>query len=117
MKIIFLIFLSFPFLIYADDISEYEYEYYAKSSSYVAYIKSDDHCIYGGDIEENDIKKYCDMGSSGINLTRDHPSVYAVELHLSVRAVLSFIVAAPWNEQKCKADLYENSITCEPTGR
>ncbi len=60
--------------------------------------------------------RYCNMGNSGVNLETSSPSAYATEFVFN-GVNLRFIMAAPWNEQKCKIDLDDNSIFCEPTGK
>jgi hypothetical protein len=113
-KIIFSLILLLSFSVYADDVSLYKF--YANDGSYMAYIKKNDPCIYAGYIKENDIRKYCEMGSSNINLQKNSPSVYVSRFSL-FGPYLDIIVAAPWNEQECEIYLPKNRLTCESTGK
>ena len=114
MKYFFCFFCFFAFTASADDIDEYRY--YSNDGSYMAYIKKNDNCVYGGSIKKGIMKQYCEMDKSGLNLKKDYPTIYATNLLLAFGR-LSFIVAAPWGEQKCKINLHKNNISCEPTGK
>jgi hypothetical protein len=115
-KIVLMIVFSLSINVRADDISHYRYYETNRSESYLVYLKKNDPCIHAGYIKENDMYRYCEMGDSGINLEESAPSAYATEFTFNGVSV-NFIMAAPWNEQKCRIDLDENSIFCEPTGR
>jgi hypothetical protein len=116
MRILWMLAFLFSVCVKADDISEYRYYQTSMSGSYLAYLKKDDACVYAGDLEGNDIRKYCKMGNSGLNLKTDSPTIYAAVFTLELSS-LSFTVAAPWNEQKCIVSMSKNTIVCESTGR
>ncbi|BES69274.1 hypothetical protein RE428_02920 [Marinobacter nanhaiticus D15-8W] len=60
--------------------------------------------------------RYCELGDSNLNLERDSPTVYATDITVNVAGV-RFIAAAPWNEQECAIDVYDEAITCTATGK
>lgn len=109
-------------LMAVEKISDYKYyqsdnfEYGEKKISYIAYIKTDDPCIYIKDIKMDNTTRFCKMGNSNIDLENDSVSVYPVRLSL-FGGYLKFTIAAPWDEQKCQIDLYKKSINCESTGK
>ena len=112
MKIVLSLILLIPFLAHADDISNYKF--YANNGSYMAYVKKSDHCIYGGYIKDNNIHRYCEIDNIKSNLEKSHPSVYVSRFSL-FGSYLDVVIAAPWNEQKCRLDLLNNNISCKPT--
>lgn len=86
-----------------------------KKPRYAAYITNNNPCIFIKSIQEGSTKEFCDMGNSKLNLKRDFPTIYPINIRLSGSS-LYFTVAAPWNEQKCEIFFPEKSITCTPTG-
>ena len=121
-KWIILALLVSSFSVVADDISNYKHYQIDSNISdgrgpfYAVYIKNDNPCIIAKNFKDASTTEYCKMGNSGLDLKRDHPSIYPSDLTISA-LTLSFIVAAPWNEQKCEIYFPEKSITCESTGR
>ena len=111
--------MSLPLM--ADDVTNYKfyqtdnYVPNGREPFYAAYIKNDNPCIFIKSIQEGSTKEFCDMGNSQLNLKRDFPTIYPINIRLSGSS-LYFIVAAPWNEQKCEIFFPEKSITCTPTG-
>lgn len=101
-----------------NDIIYYQsnYDSESKSEDLIAYITKQDPCISVINLDDNKTKRYCEMGNSGINLEKEYPTAYVLKLYVSPISV-SFIVAAPWNEQKCKILAFHEKITCEPTGK
>ncbi|MGY3569876.1 hypothetical protein [Vibrio paucivorans] len=122
MKKIFAFILFISQYSYADSIDNYYYyqvnKLGAKDSKYTTavYLKKGEPCIIVEKLETGKKTKFCEMGESGFNLERDFPSVYPVGFQLVIED-LDFIVAAPWNEQKCSINLLDLSISCEATGR
>lgn len=106
----------------AEDIAKYRYYQTdniipeGRDAYFAAYIKNNNPCIFVKDIRENNTLEFCQMGDSGLNLKSDYPSIYPSRLRMS-GTTLYFIVAAPWNEQKCKISFPHNQIQCEPTGK
>jgi hypothetical protein len=49
-------------------------------------------------------KRFCKLGSSGLNLEKDYPSVYVIDLTNNGGEV-NFIAAAPWSELQCNIDI------------
>lgn len=111
--------MSFPLM--ADDVTNYKfyqtdnYVPNGREPFYAAYIKNDSPCIFIKDIKKDKTQEFCQMGDTPFDLKRDTPSVYPIQMTISA-FTLHFIVAAPWNEQKCEIDLIESNISCESTG-
>ncbi|QUJ69390.1 hypothetical protein KDD30_21735 (plasmid) [Photobacterium sp. GJ3] len=121
MKIIYTMLLVFSFESIADEISNYRYYQIwptRPSSSEIGsvYIKKDDPCIIVYNKKKNSRKRYCQMGDSQLNLEKSYPTIYPTRLSFD-GANLSFLVAAPWAEQKCKIHLGREEIQCESTGK
>ena len=115
--------LSFPlFSQNTDKIQEYRYYQIdkdlpnGKGPFYAIYIMKNDPCIFIDDYRKNSTLKLCEMADSGLNLERDSPSIYPVEMKYFA-GTFSFIVAAPWNEQECNISFPKLILTCEPTGK
>ncbi|WP_203141923.1 hypothetical protein [Marinobacter mangrovi] len=119
---------AFPFVLMATlstnlasaTLSEYrfygtDYRLNSGREHFAAYVLKSDPCITV-DVIKGSKKRYCELGSSGINLERDAPSVYATNITVDVSGV-RFIAAAPWNEQECSIDVYNEEITCAATGK
>ena len=87
-----------------------------RTPHYSVYIKNDNPCIFVDDLRKSRTTEYCDIEGTDYNFKNDFPSIYPINLRLS-GASLYFIVAAPWDEQKCEIFFPENSITCESTGK
>ena len=121
-KWIALALLMSSFSVVAGDINNYRYYQIdkdlpnGKGPFYAVYIKKNDPCIFIDDYRKDSTLRLCKMGESGLNLERDYPSIYPVEMKL-FGGTFNFYVAAPWNEQECKIEFPEKEITCEPTGR
>ena len=82
MKKIWCIIFIAPLFSNSDEVNNYKF--YAESGSYIAYLKKDDKCIYGGYMENNEIHRYCKFGSSDVDLdNQPDPSIYASDLFLS----------------------------------
>ncbi|TDO99759.1 hypothetical protein DFP79_0762 [Marinomonas balearica] len=119
MSSFFLIFFSIG--VFADDIDQYRYYQTdqilpkRKSAHYIVYIKNNDPCIYTYNLREKKTVRFCEMGDSGLNLERNYPSIYPVDLTLRLGG-FDFKVAAPWSEQKCQIYFPRMKLTCEPTG-
>ncbi|AWX98950.1 hypothetical protein A8139_02265 [Marinomonas primoryensis] len=64
MKIFLTLSIFISFFVKADDINNYRYYQINHSEKYIAYIKRNDPCIYGGRVKENDIHKYCEMADT-----------------------------------------------------
>lgn len=86
-----------------------------KKPHYTAYITNNNPCIFIKFLQEDTTKEFCEMGNSKLNLKRDFPTIYPINIRLSGSS-LYFTVAAPWNEQKCEIFFPTKSINCEPTG-
>lgn len=104
----------------ADDIFEYNYFQLWQSSPTEkvrgrVYIKRNDPCIFVDNFKKDKTTRFCKLGTSGLDLERDYPSIYVVSPSLLLDSV-TFYVAAPWNEQKCKFDILNSTIICEGTG-
>ena len=118
--LLFILFFSINAI--SEDINLYKYYQTdqiipkRKTPHYIVYIKNNDPCIYAYNIKNNEETRFCEMGNTGLNLERDYPTIYPVNLTLRL-GVFSFTVAAPWNEQKCEIFLPKNRLTCEPTGK
>ncbi|WP_299489901.1 hypothetical protein [uncultured Shewanella sp.] len=101
-----------------DNLKFYQtnYNYDTKKEDIIAYVLKDDPCITVQVLPNKKTKRYCQMGKSGLNLEQDSPTIYVTDLYVSPGSI-SFIVAAPWNEQQCQIMPFTNEINCEPTGR
>lgn len=116
-----LLFIGFSVEAYADDINQYRYYQIWQGRPSGAekgsvYIKKDDSCITVYNKKKLSRKRYCQMGISQLNLDKSYPTIYATRLSFD-GANLSFLVAAPWAEQKCRIHLGREEIQCEPTGK
>ena len=106
----------------ADDIIQYKYYQTdnivpnKRAPYYAAFLKFDEPCLFVKDFRKNETQEYCQLGDSGLDLKRDYPSIYPVDMTIS-GLTLYFIVAAPWNEQECEIFFPKKSITCKSTGR
>lgn len=106
----------------AEEISKYRFYQTdniipeGREAYYAAFIKNDNPCIFVKDLRENKIQEYCKMGESGLDLKNDYPSIYPSRVRMT-GTTLYFIVAAPWNEQKCKISFPHSLIQCESTGK
>ncbi len=104
-------------------VDEY-YRYYQNSDkkfgeheqNYSVYLKYDDPCFFIKKSTEKESKRFCEIGDSGLNLERDSVSIYPVDIVL-FDDILSFIVAAPWNEQSCKMNIKTLNLSCKWTGK
>ena len=122
---IYILLSIITFSAYSNEIENIsEYRYYqidkdlpnGKGPFYAVYIKKNDPCIFIYNYRKDSTLRLCEMGESGLNLERDFPSIYPVEMKL-FGGTFNFYVAAPWNEQECKIEFPENEVTCKSTGR
>ncbi|WP_299494362.1 hypothetical protein [uncultured Shewanella sp.] len=119
--LIYISLLVVSFSACSDDISNYKYYQIdsnisdGKGPFYAVYIKNDNPCIFIKDFKKKQTQEFCQMGDSPFDLKRDSPSIYPTQMKISA-FTLHFIVAAPWNEQKCEISLIRKSISCESTG-
>jgi len=99
-KLILLLSFFLPFSLVADQIDQYKYYQTdniipnKRSPYYAAFLKIDDPCLFVKDFRKNEIQEYCQMEDSGLDLRRDYPSIYPVDMTIS-GLTLYFIVAAP----------------------
>lgn len=91
------------------------YDYKTKKEDIIAYVLKDDPCVTVQTLSNDKTKRYCKMGESGLNLKTDNPSIYVMKLYVSPGSV-NFIVAAPWNEQRCRIMAVSEEISCQSTG-
>ncbi|AWX98952.1 hypothetical protein A8139_02275 [Marinomonas primoryensis] len=112
----FFIFSFLSFKVNSEGIRDYKYYQMDYSERYAVYVKKSDPCINVEALNKGTVKRFCEMGDSELNLEKDALSIY-VSRPIIIGPFLNFIVAAPWNEQKCRIDLDKNTVTCEPTGK
>ncbi|KJZ11468.1 hypothetical protein TW85_16675 [Marinomonas sp. S3726] len=123
MKLFLVFFLSLSSL-YVSAEMEMLYKYFqtdnvvpnGREPHYFVYIKNDNPCIFIDDLRKNLTTEFCDIEGTDYNFKHDFPSIYPANIRISGSS-LYFIVAAPWNEQKCRIYLPRQKLTCEPTGR
>ncbi|MBV7262783.1 hypothetical protein KCG43_12325 [Photobacterium sp. WH24] len=121
MKFIYMLILMLSIDVVADDVSNYRYYQNwqtrpnAKEKGSIS-IRKDDPCITVYNKKKQSRKRYCQMGDSQLNLEKSYPTIYPTRLSFD-GANLSFLVAAPWAEQKCRVHLGREEIQCEPTGK
>lgn len=87
------------------------YNIESKNESIIAYILKSDPCLIIKTIKNGKTNKYCDIAKSGINLEKDSPSAYILNLSIS-GATVYFTVAAPWNSQECMLIVGPNTLQC-----
>ncbi|WP_330960246.1 hypothetical protein [Photobacterium sp. 53610] len=119
--ILILLSIGFSVEAYADDINQYRYYQIWQGRPSGAdkgsvYIRKDDPCITVYNKNKDSRKRYCQMGSSQLNLEKEYPTIYPTMMRFD-GANLYFLVAAPWAEQKCKIHLGREDIQCESTGK
>lgn len=75
------------------------------------YLKKNDPSIIVEDMPSKKQQRFCKMGDSGLDLEKEYPTIYATDFRIG-GSKLHFIVAAPWNEQRCSIYLPRRT---EPT--
>jgi len=92
-----------------------DYDIQTKQETFSAYLLKGEPCLTVSLFNNNEKTTYCEMDDSGLNLSKEFPTIYVQNLFVSGPNVY-FNVVAPWNEQSCRIFVPKNKITCEATG-
>ncbi|MGL1115668.1 hypothetical protein [Vibrio vulnificus] len=84
--------------------------------SFAAYVLKSDPCVTVEMINSGEKTRYCKLGENDLDLQRDTPSLYATQFDVGGGSVY-FTAAAPWNEQRCRIEVYRKKISCKPTNQ
>ena len=93
-----------------------DYDIKTKEETLSVYLLKNEPCIIVESFKNKEKNKYCELGDSGLNLSKEFPSIRVYDLSVSGPNIY-FKVAAPWNEQSCRIFVPKKEISCEPTGR